>query len=69
MNLSQYHTGRAGIFVPKMRSHVAKDPKLEGWELYLVDWGYNTEEERARASQHPRIQVISTQQFADLLQK
>jgi len=52
-----------------MRLQVAKDPKLDQWELYLVDWGYNTVEERARAAQHPRIKVINTQQFAALLGK
>ncbi|KAF5835320.1 hypothetical protein DUNSADRAFT_7552 [Dunaliella salina] len=71
--LTDKHAGmQKMIFVEDKLStleKVAKDPKLEGWELYLVDWGYNTVEERARASQHPRIHVISTQQFADLLQR
>ena len=50
-----------------LQPQVAKDPKLDRWELYLVDWGYNTSEERERAAQNPRIQVVNTQQFAALL--
>ena len=38
---------------------VCKDPKLEAWQLYLVDWGYNTPEERQRAQDNPRIQLLS----------
>ena len=35
--------------------------------LYLVDWGYNTERERAAASADPRIQLIGLREFEDLL--
>lgn len=48
-------------------SQVCKDPALDNWQLYLVDWGYNTQKERARAAANPRIKVINSQQFAELL--
>ena len=41
--------------------------KLEGlqeWQLYLVDWGYNTEEERHRANENPRISLLSLDTIA-----
>jgi len=38
---------------------VCKVPELEGWQLYLVDWGYNTAEERRRAEENPRITLLS----------
>ena len=40
---------------------------LERWELFLVDWGYNTEAERARAEADPRITVINVDQFVGML--
>jgi hypothetical protein len=40
---------------------------LERWELFLVDWGYNTEAERARAEADPRITVITVDQFVGML--
>ncbi len=43
---------------------VLKVRELEHWKLYLVDWGYNTREERARATSHPRIQVVKRDQLA-----
>ena len=33
-------------------------PSLEDWNLYLVDWGYNTRPERDAASKNSRIQLI-----------
>lgn len=44
-----------------------RDAALSDWQLYLVDWGYNTPGERARAAQHPRITVITAPQFGKLL--
>ncbi len=46
---------------------VCKDPALDTWKLYLVDWGYNTAKERQRAAANPRIQLLDVAQFADLL--
>jgi hypothetical protein len=37
------------------------------WSLYLVDWGYNTPDERAAAAGNPRIELLSVPQFADLM--
>ncbi len=38
---------------------MCKLPDLEAWQLYLVDWGYNTAAERERAAINPRIQLLS----------
>ncbi len=38
---------------------VCKVPELEAWQLYLVDWGYNTPDERKRAQANPRIRLLS----------
>jgi phosphoglycolate phosphatase-like HAD superfamily hydrolase len=47
---------------------VALDPALSDWQLYLVDWGYNTPAERARAAGRGdgRIRVIGMDEFAGL---
>ena len=39
-------------------AQVAKVPELAAWNLYLVDWGYNTEAERSRAAADPRIELV-----------
>ena len=36
---------------------------LEHWQLYLVDWGYNTTAERKKAVQNSRIKVVDKSQF------
>lgn len=46
---------------------VCSDPALTNWLLYLVDWGYNTPHERARAAANPRIKVICVEEFASLM--
>lgn len=43
---------------------VAKDSQLDEWSLYLVDWGYNTPAERARAAASGRIRVVSVDELA-----
>ncbi|EFN54892.1 hypothetical protein CHLNCDRAFT_24112 [Chlorella variabilis] len=45
---------------------VAKLPSLEQYHLYLVDWGYNTQQERRRAAANERIAVVDIQQFMRL---
>ncbi|KAG2445183.1 hypothetical protein HYH02_008651 [Chlamydomonas schloesseri] len=71
-NLAAAHPdATAKIFVEDKLStleKVAKDPSLADWRLYLVDWGYNTPAERARAAAHPAITVVDKQQFVQLLQ-
>ena len=47
-------------------TQVASLPDLAPWCLYLVDWGYNTPEERARAAAHPRIEVVGVERFRAL---
>lgn len=45
---------------------VAKLESLAQYRLYLVDWGYNTAEERRRAAANERIEVVDIKRFADL---
>lgn len=42
-------------------------PELSDWQLYLVDWGYNTPAERADAAAQPRVEVIDVKQFRALM--
>ena len=46
---------------------VAVDPKTANWQLYLVDWGYNTPQEQMAAAAHPKITVVNVASFAKLL--
>jgi hypothetical protein len=46
---------------------VIGDDRLDKYQLHLVDWGYNTEEEREVAQQSDRIQLMSSQDFEGLL--
>lgn len=48
---------------------VCKVKELEHWMLYLVDWGYNTEQEREQAAQNPRIHVVNHQQLSQAIQQ
>ncbi|KDO86210.1 hypothetical protein CISIN_1g024003mg [Citrus sinensis] len=47
--------------------NVIKEPELDGWNLYLVDWGYNTPKERAEAASMPRIQLLQLSDFCTKL--
>ncbi len=46
---------------------VAATPGFERWQLFLVEWGYNTVDERHRASSSDRIRVIGLSQFDELM--
>jgi hypothetical protein len=46
---------------------VAKEPNTSNWQLYLVDWGYNTQPERDAAAAHPKITVVDIEGFKQLL--
>jgi len=46
---------------------VAMRPQLGGARLFLASWGYNVLEQRARASLHPRVTVISLGDVGRLL--
>lgn len=45
---------------------VSKVAELDKWQLYLVDWGYNTEAERQRADADPRITLLTKEAFLAL---
>ena len=42
---------------------VQKQPDLKEVELFLADWGYNTQKERDSVVQHPPINLLSSAQF------
>ncbi|XP_010255308.1 PREDICTED: uncharacterized protein LOC104596025 isoform X1 [Nelumbo nucifera] len=44
--------------------NVIKVPELDGWNLYLGDWGYNTQKEREEAATIPRIQLLELSDFS-----
>ena len=48
---------------------VCKRDGLEEWQLILVDWGYNTVDERERAEAIPRIEVMDVGTFAKMLKE
>lgn len=48
---------------------VTADESMRKWNLYLVDWGYNTEEERERARKNERIEVVGVERFRELIMK
>ncbi|KAJ6722963.1 hypothetical protein OIU74_007526 [Salix koriyanagi] len=47
--------------------NVIKDPELDGWSLYLGDWGYNTHKEREEAASIPRITLLQLTDFSKKL--
>jgi len=48
---------------------IAADETMKKWNLYLVDWGYNTEEERERAKKNERIEVVGVERFREMIMK
>jgi hypothetical protein len=48
-------------------TQVTKADGAEAWQLYLVDWGYNTPAERQAAAADPRITVVDIQGFQQLM--
>ena len=46
---------------------VTRDVRLDDWRLLLVDYGYNTEEERRRCGDDGRMEVIGLEEFCRLL--
>ena len=64
--------GARKIFVEDKYStlvKVTKCPGLEDWELFLVDWGYNTAEERAAAEADPRMRLVAVEEFVATLEE
>ncbi|XP_020261429.1 uncharacterized protein LOC109837546 [Asparagus officinalis] len=47
--------------------NVIKEPALDGWNLYLGRWGYNTEKERNEAESIARIQLLDLSDFSKKL--
>ncbi|KAJ9539261.1 hypothetical protein OSB04_031994 [Centaurea solstitialis] len=47
--------------------NVIKEPELNGWNLYLGDWGYNTQKEREEAATYSRIQLLQLSDFSKKL--
>ncbi|XP_072071071.1 uncharacterized protein [Arachis hypogaea] len=47
--------------------NVIKEPELDQWNLYLGNWGYNTQKEREEAAAIPRIQVFELSDFSKKL--
>lgn len=43
---------------------VCQVKELEHWTLYLVDWGYNTHQEREQAAKNPRVHVVNHDQLS-----
>lgn len=48
---------------------VANDKRLSKWDLFFVDWGYNTEDERQVAKHDYRMKLISKEEFCGLLRE
>jgi phosphoglycolate phosphatase-like HAD superfamily hydrolase len=48
----------------KTLQNIALEPDLETVQLYLADWGYNTEPEREIARHDPHIHLLSLDVFA-----
>jgi len=48
---------------------VANDKRLTKWELFFVDWGYNTEDERQVAKHDYRMTLIKKDEFCKLLKE
>lgn len=47
--------------------NVIREPALDGWNLYLGRWGYNTEKEREEAESIPRIHLLDLSDFSSKL--
>ncbi|XP_068639916.1 uncharacterized protein [Aristolochia californica] len=47
--------------------NVIKEPELNGWNLYLGKWGYNTPKERDEAGNIPRIHLLELSDFSSKL--
>ena len=51
----------------KALQQVARQSDLEFVNLYLADWGYNLESDRAFAAQDQRIQLLSLEEFKNFI--
>lgn len=48
---------------------VANVKRLSKWDLFFVDWGYNTEDERQVAKHDYRMKLIGKEEFCGLLRE
>ena len=46
---------------------MCKVKELDHWQLYLVDWGYNTEPERQKAKANPRVELVNVKQLSSVI--
>ncbi|KAF7832832.1 putative HAD-like domain-containing protein [Senna tora] len=47
--------------------NVMKELDLDGWNLYPVNWGFNTQNERDEAAANPKIQLLDLSDFTNKL--
>ncbi|XP_011624852.1 uncharacterized protein LOC18422845 isoform X2 [Amborella trichopoda] len=47
--------------------NVIREGELDGWNLYLGNWGYNTAKEREEAESIPRIHILGLSDFSSKL--
>lgn len=56
------------ITSPPHPEQVIAAPETAGsWDLFLVDWGYNTPAERAAAAANPAVELVGVERFTQLL--
>mmetsp|Transcript_33385 Transcript_33385/g.79148 ORF Transcript_33385/g.79148 Transcript_33385/m.79148 type:complete len:339 (-) Transcript_33385:163-1179(-) len=69
MLMEQHPNAELRFFEDKMGTleKIAQMEGMDPWKLFLVDWGYNTEEERERARASDRIALIGPDQYAALM--
>ncbi|KAL3135304.1 hypothetical protein ABBQ32_007501 [Trebouxia sp. C0010 RCD-2024] len=70
--LEQRHPGTTYHFVEDKLgtlNKVCQVKELDHWMLYLVDWGYNTKQERAQAADNPRIHVVNHQELSQAVRQ
>lgn len=68
--LRERHAGLDCHFVEDKLSTLRKVMKVDALgdvQLYLVDWGYNTDEEKQFARESERIELIGHERFGSLL--
>jgi hypothetical protein len=66
----EHPTARAHFVEDKLATlqKIENDEHLQDYCLYLVDWGYNTEDEKQYARDSERIELINSERFGQLVQ-
>jgi phosphoglycolate phosphatase-like HAD superfamily hydrolase len=68
--LQERHPGTRYHFVEDKYStlkKVEREPSLDAWNLYLVDWGYNVRRERDEAAASDRLNMVDISQFRSVI--